>query len=98
MAKEILVKPLITEKTERFGEDSGVYGFVVARGANKIEIKKAVESFYNVSVKSVKTSILPGKLKTRSTKKGVSKGYKPAIKKAYVTLTAGESINFYGDN
>ena len=44
MAKTILVKPLITEKAEMLSEEGGKYSFVVAKGANKIEIKKAVEA------------------------------------------------------
>ena len=50
MAKRILIKPLITEKTTKLSEANGTYGFVVGMDANKIEIKNAVEKNYGVTV------------------------------------------------
>jgi large subunit ribosomal protein L23 len=97
MAKTILVKPLITEKAEMLSEDGGKYSFVVAKGANKIEIKKAVESMYQVTVESVNTLIMPAKAKNRSTKSGILQGTKSAYKKAIVTLVDGDEIDFFGD-
>jgi large subunit ribosomal protein L23 len=97
MAKEILIKPIITEKAEGLSENLNTYSFVVNRKANKIEVKKAVEAAYNVTVASVNTMVVPGKAKTRTTKTGVQKGMKPAYKKAMVTLLPGEEIDLFGD-
>ncbi|MCO6487290.1 MAG: 50S ribosomal protein L23 [Phaeodactylibacter sp.] len=97
MAKTILIKPLITEKAEMLSEKSGKYSFVVSKDANKIEIRKAVENMYQVTVESVNTMILPGKEKNRTTRSGIIHGRKPAYKKAVVTLSEGEEIDFFGD-
>lgn len=95
--KIILIKPLITEKADTLSEKRTQYSFIVDKGANKIEIKNAVEKLYTVNVESVNTMIIPGKRKSRNTKKGVLHGRKPAYKKAVVTLGAGETIDFFGD-
>ena len=73
-----------------------VYTFVVDRKANKIEVAKAVEAMFNVSVSAVNTAVIPGKVKSRSTRSGVVKGMKPAYKKAFVTLQDGETIDLFG--
>lgn len=97
MAKTILIKPMITEKTERLSEGLNQYSFVVNKKANKIEIKKAVEDMYKVDVKAVNTIIMPAKNKMRNTRSGVLRGRTNAYKKAIVTLADGESIDFFGD-
>lgn len=97
MAQTILIKPLITEKSEMLSNDLNQYTFVVARNANKIQVKKAIEEMYNVTVDSVNTVIMPAKVKVRSTKSGIVKGRKPSFKKAIVTLTEGEEIDFFGE-
>lgn len=97
MGKQILIKPLITEKSNRLSEDLTRYTFVVHKGANKIEIKNAVEKMYSVNVESVNTIVVPGKTKLRNTKTGVTRGRKSSYKKAIVTLATGEEINFFGD-
>jgi len=97
MGKQILIKPLITEKSNQLSEELTQYTFVVDKRANKIEIKKAVEEMYSVSVDSVNTVVMPGKAKLRNTKTGVVKGHKPSYKKAIVTLAEGEEINFFSD-
>lgn len=97
MAKPILIKPLITEKAETLSEALNKYSFVVARKANKVEIRKAVENMYGVNVTSVNTAVMPGKAKNRTTKSGVLKGRVAAYKKAVVTLADGEEIDFFGD-
>jgi len=71
------------------------YTFVVARKANKLEIKKAVESFYGVQVEEVNTMVMPSKLKAKYTKAGFIVGRKPAKKKAIVTIAEGETIDLY---
>ena len=97
MAKPILIKPLITEKAETLSEGLNKYSFVVAKGANKVEIRKAVQDMYGVNVTSVNTVIMPGKAKNRTTKSGVLKGRVAAYKKAIITLVEGEDIDFFGD-
>lgn len=93
--RDILIKPIITEKATKLSEKKAQYAFVVAKDSNKVQIKAAVEKMFGVNVKGVSTSITPGKLKNKFTKKGVIAGRKPSSKKAYVTLAAGESIDFY---
>jgi large subunit ribosomal protein L23 len=94
---EILVKPLVTEKMTDQSERFNRYGFVVDRRASKPDIKKAIESLYNVSVESVNTMVCGGKVKSRFTKGGVITGKTVAYKKAIVTLVDGDSIDFYSN-
>lgn len=96
MANNILVRPVITEKSDK-AMNKQVYTFVVAKSANKLEIAKAVEAMFNVSVASVNTAIIPGKVKVRSTRSGVMRGMKPAYKKAFIALQEGEKIDIFGD-
>ncbi|MBL7883297.1 MAG: 50S ribosomal protein L23 [Bacteroidia bacterium] len=91
----IIVKPVITEKMTAQGEKHNRYGFVVAKTANKVEIKSAVEKLYGVTVDSVNTQNYVGKVKSRNTTKGLAIGRVNKHKKAIVTLKAGESIDFY---
>ena len=92
---QILVKPLITEKMTADTEKNNAYGFVVADGANKVEIKKAVETEYGVTVTSVRTLRVDGKRRQRYTKTGIIKGRTVGYKKAIVSLAEGEMIDFY---
>jgi large subunit ribosomal protein L23 len=92
----ILKKPLVTEKVSALNE-KGKYGFYVDINANKVEIKKAVEKQYGVTVACVNTTSMMGKQKTRYTKAGVLAGRKPNYKKAIVTLAQGEVIDFYSN-
>ncbi|HPF52916.1 MAG TPA: 50S ribosomal protein L23 [Draconibacterium sp.] len=94
---EILVKPLVTEKMTDQSERFNRYGFVVDRRASKPEIKKAVESLYNVKVESVNTVVYGGKMKSRYTKGGIITGKTNSYKKAIVTLAEGDSIDFYSN-
>ena len=55
---EIIIKPIVTEKMTRLGDKLNRYGFRVQRDANKVEIKKAVEAMYNVTVTSVNTMVV----------------------------------------
>ncbi len=96
MAKQILIKPIITEKATILADKRNTYAFVVNRDANKIEIRKAVEKMFNVAVESVNTAVIPGKPKSRSTKTAIVKGHKSAYKKAFVTLPPGETIDIFG--
>lgn len=91
---QIIRKPLITEKTslqKEAGESAQVVAFEVARDANKIEIKQAVEKAFNVKVKNVNTALIGGKVK----RVGRQFGKRSNWKKAYVTLAEG-TIDFFG--
>jgi len=92
---DILIKPIITEKMTAQAEKLNRYGFVVAKEANKIEIKSAIEKMYGVKVDSVNTQQYVGKMKTRNTTRGVAIGRVNRSKKAIVTLKQGEVIDFY---
>jgi large subunit ribosomal protein L23 len=95
-ASDVLIKPVLSEKVNKQTEKFNRYAFIVDRKANKLEIKKAVESFYGVQVTDVNTAVMPSKAKTRNTKAGLLVGRKPAKKKAFVTVAEGESIDIYG--
>lgn len=97
MTKRVLIKPIISEKSETLSEDLGQYTFLVDKKANKIEIAKAVSEMYEVEVDSVNTAIMPGKFKRRYTKTGMQKGRISSFKKAIVTLKDGAAIDFFGD-
>ena len=97
MAKTILIKPVITEKADYLTERRNQYTFIVHKKANKVEIKKAVEDNFNVTVESVNTLIMPAKEKSRMTRSGNLRGQVAAYKKAIVTLPEGEEIDFFGD-
>ena len=93
---EVLIKPILTEKANAQQEKLSRYAFKVARKANKLEIKKAVESFYGVTVNNVNTIVVPSKAKAKYTKAGFIVGRKPSKKKAIVTVAEGETIDLYG--
>lgn len=94
---EVLVKPILTEKANAQQEKLHRYAFKVARKANKLEIKKAIEEFYGVTVLNVNTAIVAGKDKTRYTKAGFIKGRKSAYKKAMITVAEGTTIDLYAN-
>jgi large subunit ribosomal protein L23 len=96
MSRNILIRPVITEKSDKL-MGKQVYTFVVDKKANKLEVTRAIESMFNVSVDSVNTAVIPGKSKTRSTKSGMVKGMKPSYKKAFITLQEGEKIDIFGE-
>ena len=70
---------------------------LVSKKANKLEIKKAVEDFYGVTVVDVNTVVAPAKSKTRYTKAGYIAGQKSSYKKAFVTVAVGETIDMYSN-
>ncbi len=76
-------------------EKQNRYTFVVDKRSNKLEIKAAVEEFYNVKVAQVNTIVVPAKSKSRFTKAGFISGRKPSFKKAVVTLVEGETIDLF---
>ncbi|TVR76788.1 MAG: 50S ribosomal protein L23 [Chitinophagaceae bacterium] len=95
--KNILIKPLITEKFTQLGDKLNKFAFVVDKGSNKIEIKKAVEEMYGVTVLDVNTSVRVGKQKSRYTKTGVISGKTSVLKRAIVTVAEGDTIDFYSN-
>ena len=95
--KQILLRPLVTEKMSAITDKQGKYGFIVNRDANKIEIKQAVEKNYGVTVLKVNTINVDGKRKFRYTAKGIIEGRSQAFKKAIISLQAGETIDFYAN-
>lgn len=94
---EVLIKPVLSEKVNAQSEKENRYTFIVNRKANKLEIKKAVEAFYGITVKEVNTHTLPSKLKQRFTTSGLLVGRKPARKKAIVTVAEGDTIDLYSN-
>jgi len=93
----IIIKPIVTEKMTAITEKLNRYGFRVLPEANKIEIAKAVQEMYNVTVLDVNTINYRGKNKSRFTKAGLVKGKESAFKKAIVTLKEGDTIDYYSN-
>jgi large subunit ribosomal protein L23 len=83
---KIILRPVITEKTTQLKASSGVICFEVARGANKIEIKRAIEQLFKTHVAEVRTQAQAGKVR----RMGRTMGRTKAWKKAYVRLRKGE--------
>lgn len=79
------------------GERLNRFAFVVEKRANKIQIKKAVEEMYGVTVDSVNTMVYTGKSKSRYTRTGIIQGRTNSYKKAIVTLAEGDTIDFYSN-
>ena len=90
----VLIRPLVTEKYSAMNEQ-GKYGFVVAKSANKIQIKNEVEKTYGVTVEDVNTMVHPSKSKSRYTKSGIIQGSSSSYKKAIVKVADGDIIDFY---
>ena len=93
----ILIKPIITQKATANSEVNNCYSFEVKTKANKVEIKKAVESAYGVSVQKVRTINVRPDRSTKFTKTGIQHGKTNAVKKAIVQLAEGESIDLYSN-
>ena len=86
---DVIRKPIITEKATLAGETSNAVVFEVAMDANKPQIKEAVENLFGVKVKAVNTTVTKGKTKRFRGRPGV----RSDVKKAYVMLEAGNSID-----
>ena len=90
--QEIIRRPLITEKSTELRDDKGIIAFEVARNANKIQVKHAVEIQFKVKVAEVRIAMVHGKVR----RQGRYSGRRPDWKKAYVRLAAGEKpIEFF---
>ncbi len=95
---QIIKKPIITEKATIDSEMNNRFTFVVDRRANKIEIKKAVENMYGVSVEKVRTMTYGGgKSSVKYTNKGIVEQSNPVWKKAIVTVADGETIDLFNN-
>lgn len=90
-AREILKRPLLTEKATIGREARNEYAFEVDRRANKIEIQRAVEEIFDVKVAGVRTINMTGKIK----RMGAHQGRRPGWKKALVTLEEGSTIDLF---
>ncbi len=88
--RDVIRNPVISEKSYRLIEENK-YVFAVDPEARKEEIKDAIEAIFKVKVKSVNTVVKPGKKK----RQGLTSGRTPSIKKAIVTLAAGDKIEFF---
>ena len=94
---DIIVRPVVTEKMNAQADGLKKYGFIVDKKANKVQIKKAVEDLYGVTVDSVNTMFYAGKRKSRFTRTGYVSGRRNAFKKAVITLREGDIIDFYSN-
>ena len=90
--RDVIIKPVVSEKSYALLDD-GVYTFVVHPEANKIEIRQAVESIFNVRVVKVNTLNRPGKRKRN--RRSFTFGKRPDTKRAVVTLHAGDRIDLF---
>lgn len=86
---DVIIAPVITEKSMK-DQNNGVYTFKVAKSANKIQIKDAIEKYFNVKVASVNTLNTKSKAKRVGRYTGKTKTYKKAI----VTLKDGNKIEY----
>ncbi|NLM96776.1 MAG: 50S ribosomal protein L23 [Halanaerobiaceae bacterium] len=90
-ARDIIIAPLISEKSMSMIEENNTYTFKVDKRANKIEIRKAIEEIFNVSVVKVNTMNMRGKKR----RLGYHEGKKPDWKKAMVKLAEGDRIEIF---
>ena len=92
---QIILAPVLTEKSTRLSSEGAHYTFRVAKTANKLEIRRAIEERYpEIDIKEVRTMVVRGKRRRQFTKRGLLQGRQAAWKKAVVTLRSGE-IDFY---
>ncbi len=89
--EQVLIKPLLTEKSSIETENTNRYVFKVQRKANKYQIKSAVEGMFDVKVVDVRTAVLPGKVK----RAGKSVKKTSSWKKAYVKIQDGQKIELF---
>jgi len=91
-AHQVILAPMITEKSTKLKDSDEILCFRVARDASKIEIKRCIEELFSVKVATVRTALIHGKVK----RVGRNTGRRPDWKKAYVRLKAGEkSIEYF---
>ncbi|HDP98978.1 MAG TPA: 50S ribosomal protein L23 [bacterium] len=95
---EILVYPILTEKMLKLQESRRKYAFKVSPNANKIQVKIAVQSRFDVTVENVHMINVKGKSKQMNTRRGITRGRRSDWKKAIITLKEGDAINFFEGN
>jgi large subunit ribosomal protein L23 len=88
---DVLIRPIFSEKTTALQNDGNTYTFEVGESANKLQIKNAVQTLFEVEVEAVRTVIMRGKTK----RFGRHFGKRSNWKKAYVRLSQGQSLNFF---
>ena len=91
-SRQVVVRPLMTEKSMRMKDERNAVAFQVLPDASKVEIRQAVEAIFNVKVSAVRTANVEGKLK----RMGRHQGRRPSWKKAVVTLAPGHKIELVG--
>ena len=87
--REVVIRPLLTEKSTILKENQNQVLFQVAPDANKVEIRHAIETIFNVKVRDVRTIVMEGKLK----RMGKHEGRRPGWKKAIISLQPGHKID-----
>lgn len=98
MKSGIIKKPIITEKASIASENRNIFTFLVDRGANKLEIKNAIEKMYGVNVKKVRTQVYGGGVSsTKYTNKGIVNQPNNPYKKAMVTVNEGQTIELFNN-
>jgi large subunit ribosomal protein L23 len=90
-AREVILKPVVTEKSLRLSERTNAYTFEVHRKANKVQIRAAVEAIFKVEVESVRTDVRAGKPR----RAGFRVATTPERKRAIVTLKEGQTLDVY---
>ena len=90
----LLTKPIITNKTTSTNKLRSIYTFLVNPKVNKIEIKKSIQTHYNVSVKNIRTIVYAPKTMRRNVKSGIIWGKSNKTKKVLIELQEGKSIDF----
>ncbi len=99
MKNRIIIRPIISEKADILSSGLNKYTFEVAKTANRLEIKKALEEMFpEVTIENVNTLIMPKKKKVRNTRSGVLRGTTGGAKKAVVTLAEGDELDIYEQN
>ena len=93
-ARDIIVKPIVTEKSNKLQANENKVTFVVAKNANKSAIKQAIQEIYNIKPVAVNTVNVHPKMRRVGRYSGMTNAYKKAI----VTLPEGASINFFSED
>lgn len=91
--RDIIIRPIVTEKTMRYMDEENKVTFEVKKGANKTLIKQAVEGIFGVTVEAV--NVVNVKPKTKRVGRYVGKT--KTVRKAYVKIKAGQEINLFGE-
>lgn len=91
--KDIIIRPIITEKTMKYMDENNVVTFEVKKGANKTLVKQAVEAIFKVDVDKVNVV----NVKPKKARMGKYVGETKAVRKAYVKIAAGQDIDLFGE-